>query len=313
MADCENLVLSSVLNGMSYDDMLFFNGLGNVIYKARYAKTDIRLVTGRTTADHLKLLNELPIEYHEISLDEICNGIINDNSKVIAVIPKVFLTNDVKPKENFIVFNPYYSMFEVTDIDNELITFKISAHSGNNDNTDELILKKSKSDLALIEKIKTTPFDYAFKFIAVKKMQQFNNNFIISHMKENLKKCLVGEKIKECGMIKISGKKFYDEFYNILKSWKEYNTYQKKFLIMSIQAGSTYFYRHEFADALLRKTNIQEDIAKPLYTLGDAYRKIKHLLKGEFNLDEAMKLLDYIKKEEMATISRICDYKLDIC
>ncbi len=313
MADCENLVLSSVLNGMSYDDMLLFNGIGNVIYKTRYAKTDIKLVTGRTTADHLKLLNELPIEYHEISLNEICNSIINNNSKVIAVIPKVFLTNNIKPKENFMVFNPYYSMFEVTDIDNELITFKIIAHSEKDDNTRELILKKSKSDLALIEKMKTTPFDYAFKFIVVEKMQQFNNNFIISHMEENLKRCLVGEEIEECGMIKISGKKFYDEFYNILKSWREYNIYQKKFLIMSIQAGSTYFYRHEFADALLRKTNIKEDIVAPLYTLGEAYRKIKHLLKGEFDLNEAIKLLDYIKREEVDTISRIYDYKLNIC
>lgn len=311
MADCENLVLSSVLNGISYDDMLLFNGIGNVIYKTRYAKTDIRLVTGRTTADHLKLLNELPIEYHEISLNEIFNGVINNN-KVIAVIPKVFLTNDVKPKEDFIVFNPYYSMFEVTDVDNDLITFKISAHSENYDNTDELILKKSKSELALIEKIKTTPFDYAFKFIVVEVMKGFNNDLIISHMQESLKKCLVDEENEECGMIKISGKKFYDEFYNILKSWKGYNTYQKQFLIMSIQAGSTYFYRHEFADALLRKTNIQEDIVTPLYALGDAYRKIKHLLKGEFNLDEAMTLLDYIKKQEMETISRICNCKFDI-
>lgn len=313
MADCENLVLSSVLDNISYDDILLFNGIGNVIYKTQYAKTNISLATGRSSADHIKLLNDLQIKYHEISLEEVCNDFISNN-KIIAIVPKTFLLNDIKPKENFVIFNPYYSMFEVTNVSNELITFKISGHYENSDSTEELILKKHKKDLKSIENIKMTPFNYAFKFISIEKTWQPNNNFIIGHMKQNLKKCLTGEETTECGMTKVSGEKFYDEFCNILKNWSSYNLYQKKFFIMSIQAGSKYFYRNEFADVLLRKTNMKKEIVMPLYDLGNAYRKIKHLLKGEnFNIDEVLSLLDFIRKEELLTILKIYEYKINIC
>jgi len=282
--DCHYAIIDSKMKNITSSDLFAAGGISNRIVSIKYDSLWIHMLDGRghdksNITQPIQVFDRLSIPYELIDIEELFSQKKYDNS--VLLISKDLLKNwgGLKPGLRQISLQ---SMFYIhtKNNDNELI-FRVYG-----DEEDYVV---SKEALYILKNIPTIPHETFYIIRLLDTNYALTKDRIILLLKESIDIFLSDSHGEYNGHKYLSGRKMYNEFLIILKSFSERpqplskrDVFELHFLVGSLNAGSIGFYRYDFANSLEKVFNysgiITSNIVACLTRSSYAWREIGRIL-----------------------------------
>lgn len=306
MLSCDEYSLSKITS-RTYNEITLSCGISNYFYEIPYGGKFVFGMAPRDFGDYFELLDKIKIKYRTLSTSEIFDVQRSNYSNILVLVPTVLIDCFDKIKTGVVQLSATYSVYSIKEVKNEILHLIIE---GEEINTIEKFL--TRAQVEKLKSISIKPNGYVIEFIEILKEDTFTIDDILKGMEESLQKCISNNYFKESKGDYVSGPQAYDRLSNMLYNFENYNEAIKGMLVYSINSGSMFFFRREFADALKEYDIISVADYELLYEAGGYWRKLGRMIsnnkqdrKVSFDRDKAVKYVDVIKKLEMSSFLNI--------
>lgn len=272
MKSCDLAVVSSKIEGLDYEDAVLCAGLCNRVNIMSYASNNLYILQGRGICFIDELLSGIDVDYSLLNYHELLTRKDIDIQRLIVVLPYVSFDKIRHMKTNVVQFFHTYGTYQVKDIDEEKLLLEGDYDEGM---TEKVIYFEDLKRLSLMS---VKPLGISYKIIYLEQ-RTTNQESIHKCIRNSIRKLIQSDYCKDSDGEWCQGKQFYKKVQDILNNYwnSEFNKVAKYIFIQSIQNGSSFFYRREFSDALLKKYNIEQ---KELIRAGNYWRKLSRYLKS---------------------------------
>ena len=311
MYSCDNLLLSKIMSNSSYEELALANGITNNIRTVNYGDAEIDFPDGRGYLDYTYVLDKHNMQYEIISISELIQ--LKEYSKVIVLVPKEYLDYEDKLNIHVTQLAIIYSAFEIKWIKGNKIMLNLVENRWF-DYSKEL----SIDYLKMLEKILAKPLGFLLKVILLKrKTRKFTREEIKVKIRENVNNCIYNTETMKENTKCIAGVQFYSllgkKIIELSKLDTETSKNRVKIFTFSstLNAGSSAFYRRDFANALIGgeyilskdKLYIRDCFDKAIRAWEELQRIVRFLQNGDKQYigdEKIYNLLRDIEKNEMA-------------
>lgn len=258
MKSCDWEVLSSIVKGLTYNQISYMCGIKSYMREFKYANETFYIGDGRGNINFLNILSKIGIEFHEIDIHKINE--LKNLSNIVILAPLEFISNISNIKPESIQISAVYSAFRIKKFNNEIIELFIETPLS----TKNFIL--TLPQLEKLINIRSKPLGKGCFIISI---DNYNNYSVdTEEMNKILKQSLTSDIVKNYyideGTEYVTGDEFFNKFEDIIKSsefWSDNNKeYLKRFFfIATLNAGAECFYRKDFLESIIKYRLIDQN------------------------------------------------------
>lgn len=303
MASCDAYMLCHMFKEISYNDAINSMGLSNGIMSMKYANKDVYMFKARDIESQEELLDRLGIVKEEISINDLFGGKFNDNlEKILIFAPKLILENINNINVDTTQLSLSVSTYKIISIDGDNITLK-----GIEVNEEEYIKKTSKEELTKLNGLKLKPNMPPLEIYLVKACN-CDKTMVLRNILNSMEHCLENYNGESNGEVYwYSGEYGYDYMREQLIEFPKFDKTIQKLFIGTLVAGSNFYYRREYSEALSEFECIDKKWIYELKKCGGLWRKVTRLLMSQFSFGRG-----YEEKEISLVINQIKEIELKV-
>lgn len=252
MQSCDNWLLGQILRDLNYEDLVLSNAVACNMRYFSYGGEELCVPEGRGYLDFSYVLDSLGIKYRPLDWEGL--AVLGDFERVIVLLPQEFIGR-VGPitRRGVTQVALVYSSFRVRRKGDQ--SLQLSLPGG----LPTLEYELSLGELKGLWSIPTKPLGFSCQILALEEGAVFEEALFRRNLATHLKRFIEGRCSALDGTACVSGRDFYDAFLRevgriFLNAKKgSAGNVQSHLFVSTLNAGSSCFYRREFADALLKK------------------------------------------------------------
>lgn len=309
MASCDAHMLCRLVKKISYNDVINSMGLSNGIMTLKYANKDIYMFKARDIENQEDLLDRLGIRKSKVTIDELFEGkYVNNLENIIIFAPKVLLENINNISLDTTQIALSVSTYCVISIDKDEIILK-----GVEVDETEYIKKFNKEEFIKLNNLNLKPSMLSFEIFYINECV-CDKTRVLSNIAQSMDNCLKDYNgVRNGEILWYSGKFGYDFMEEKLIEFPKFDKTIQKLFIGTLVAGSSFYYRREYSDALSEYECIDEKWIYELKKCGGLWRKVTRLLMSQLSFGrsydekEITILINQIKETELQAFRNIRD------
>lgn len=287
MVSCDSYVTSTLLEGISVDEIILAHGLANSLYEARYANQNIYLMNGRLNYKYGDLLDCMNIDY--IKLDSACllnEDMIIKGRRIVLTLPTNFMGRIHLINEKVKQIGLIYSTYIVDEIkENTIYLYTM---------VDDKEIEKKKICFGDYKKLLSIKMAFCEEPVYVYEIlgtTRFNHIVLRNNVKIGAQSCITNKRLDtKQGSILYRGRYGYQKLLEVIEKFDDFNKVEKMIFVQSICGGSMFFHRREYAEALLHVFGEEyNNISSCLIHSGNSWRKLGRKILGAIKTDSELK------------------------
>ena len=238
MVSCDSYVTSSLLEGISVDEVILAHGLANSLYEAHYANQNIYLMNGRLHYKYEELLICMNIDYKKLDAGCLLNKNMNvKGRRIVLTLPTNFMGRIHLINEKVKQIGLIYSTYIIDEINENTIHLHTIVDDKEIEKK-EICFEDYKKLLLLKMAFHEEPV-YVYEILGE---NRFNYVGLRNNIKAGAQSCIKQKYVDTSeGTILYRGKNGYQKILEVIRSFNGFNTVEKMIFAQSICGGSMFF------------------------------------------------------------------------
>ncbi len=305
MKSCDLSLISEKLKGLNYNEAVLCSGLSNTVNSMKYGGSNLYILSGRGIYFIDELLERLQVAYRFLEIDDLFDAQQINTERVMVILPSIDFAKIQELNSQVVQFFHTFGTYCVEAIKGNTLVLKGDYDEG------EMLKSITKEDFWKLKGLSVKPLNVSYKIILIED-ECVAKTSIQRCIVDNIRALIKSEEYldEQGGWCKGSG--FYKKVKELLvENWNDrFNKVAKFVLVQSIQNGSSFFYRREYAEALKQTYGIVET---DLQLAGNLWRRLSRYLKATVVEQKAAEqeviesLLDEIENTEQTLFQRLAE------
>jgi hypothetical protein len=285
MLSCDLTLVTRVTDGLTYDQAVLSAGLANRLNRCAYAGVPLYLLQGRGIEFVDQLLTELGVPCRDVPPEQV-RSLWSEGVDALLMIVPYFpdprLIDKIRP--GVTQFFSYFGTHLVTAIDTDRLSLVA---------VDEDVEQESSFEWGWVERLATTrakPLGRTVSFLAVDRVPVDARRVAEVTAAKRDALAVDAEEEDDAGRW-VQGPGMYAELVEVLSTWNQWPRTGKFALFQSMLSGSAFFYRREYAAALVAGSGTSGEPDRLLNSAGNKWRALGRHLRGHAAADTSPDLV----------------------